>query len=335
MPMTDLTFFCELDSNAFEALFAEPAVTDHLLALGAGVSVGLRDLSPERAAVLRRLNDAGVPLNAWLLLPEEQGYWLNINNAPEAAARYDAFREWTAAYGLRWGAVGLDVEFDMREVRALIADRRRIAPILLRNLLSGRRLKDATAAYGDLVRRIRADGYLVESYVIPFVLDERRAGATLLQRLTGLVDTPADREIPMLYSSFMRPYGAGVLASYAREVRAAGIGSTGGGVSVGGADQIAPLSWDEFARDLRIARRWSKAIYVFSLEGCVRSGYLERLPTFDWDVPVDEPAREIRLVERARALARAILWMSANPLLTLALLMGSALLLRVALRRAR
>jgi len=333
--MTDLTFFCELDSNAFEALFAEPAVTAHLLALGAGVSVGLRDLSPERAAVLRRLNDAGIPLTAWLLLPEEQGYWLNINNASEAAARYDAFCEWTATHGLRWEAVGLDIEFDMREVRALIADRRRIAPTLLRNLLNGRRLRTATTAYDDLVRRIRADGYLVESYVIPFVLDERRAGATLLQRLTGLVDTPADREIPMLYSSFMRPYGAGVLASYAREARAAGIGSTGGGVSVGGADQIAPLSWDELARDLRIARRSSKTISIFSLEGCVHAGYLERLRAFDWDAPVDEPVREIKLVERARALARAILWMSANPLLTLALLMGSALLLRVALRRAR
>lgn len=331
----NLAFFCELDSAALEALFDDPGVLEHLRALGAGISMGLLDLSPERAAVVQRLNAAGIPLIAWLLLPAEQGYWLNINNAPEADARYTAFRDWTAAHGLRWEGVGLDVEFDMREIQALITDQRKIVPMLLRNLLNARKLREATVAYATLVQRIRANGYRVESYVIPFVLDERRVGATLLQRLAGLVDVPADREIPMLYTSFLRPNGVGILWSYAAEVRASGIGSTGGGVDLGGADRIRPLTWEELSRDLRLARHWHNDLYIFSLEGCVRAGYLERLRTLDWEAPIAIPLREAADTERFRSILRTLLWLSARPLVLLAILVVKLWLLGWLFRRDR
>lgn len=308
----DLTFFCELDQAAFARLFADPAVIEHVRGLDAGVCIGLRDLGTERAAVLRRLDEAGVPLTAWLLLPEDQGYWFNINNAPEAAARYAAFREWTAAHALRWRAVGLDIEFDMRDLQAALADRRHLARVLLRNLFDNRQRRRALAAYHALAAQIRADGYPTESYILPFVLDERRAGAALFSRLLGLADLPVDCEIPMLYSSFLRPYGAGVVWSHGRDAHAVAVGSTGGGVSVGGADRIAPLSWEELARDLRLARRWCDTIAIFSLEGCVREGYLERLRSFDWNAPVDMPVREVKQVERIRTLLRSILWIGAH-----------------------
>ena len=83
-------------------------------------------------------------------------------------------------------------------------------------------------------------------------------------------------------------------------------------MSVGGADRIAPLSWEELARDLRLAHRLCDTIAIFSLEGCVHAGYLERLRSFDWDAPVDLPAREAMQVERFRALLRSILWISAH-----------------------
>jgi hypothetical protein len=306
-----LTFFCELEHAAFARLFAEPTVIDHVRALEAGVCVGVMDLSAERAAVLRRLSEAGIPLTAWLLLPEDQGYWFNINNYREAVARYAAFREWTAEHGLIWRAIGLDIEFDMRDLRAVLADRRQLARVMLRNLFNHQQRRRAVATYHALAERIRADGYQTESYILPFALDERRVGATLLQRLTGLLDVPVDRELPMLYSSFLRPFGAGVLWSYGRDVQALAVGSTGGGVSVGGADRIAPLSWEELARDLRLAYRLCTTIAIFSLEGCVHAGYLERLRSFDWDAPVDFPVREALQVECFRFLLRSVAWMGA------------------------
>ena len=54
--------------------------------------------------------------------------------------------------------------------------------------------------------------------------------------MAGLVDIEVDREVWMLYTSFVRPNGAGVLASYAPEAQSVGLGSTGGGVELGAGD---------------------------------------------------------------------------------------------------
>jgi hypothetical protein len=60
-----LTFFCELEADALEALFADSSVIGNLATLEASVSLGILDLSPGRAAVVRRLNEAGIPVIAW------------------------------------------------------------------------------------------------------------------------------------------------------------------------------------------------------------------------------------------------------------------------------
>ncbi len=87
----------------------------------------------------------------------------------------------------------------------------------------------------------------MDTYQLPFIVDERRAGSTLLQRLVGVVDVPADREVLMLYSSFLRPHGAGALCSYGAQARSIALGSTGGGVELPGLIEVPPLSWDELA----------------------------------------------------------------------------------------
>lgn len=297
-----LTFFCELEAGALRALFADPAVLEHLVALKASVSLGLVDLRPERAAVVHRLHAAGVPVIAWLLLPAEQGYWFNLDNAPQAAARYEAFREWTATHGLRWDGVGLDIEPDLHELRRLLAGGWLQRLALLRRLRQGARLRRAREAYEALIARIRADGCRVDTYQLPLIVDERQAGSTLLQRLLGIVDLPADREVLMLYSSFVRPHGAGLLESYGPQARSIGVGSTGGGVELPGAGAAAPLSWEEFSGELRQARRLCADLHLFSLEGCVRQGFLPRLHAFDWSQPGEAPkktARRMNLMRRA------------------------------------
>jgi hypothetical protein len=327
-----LTFFCELDADALQALFSTPSIIEELGALGAGVSLGLRDLGPERAAIVRRLNAAGIPVVAWLLLPEAQGYWFNLDNAPAASAFYADFRAWSEAHGLRWDGVGLDIEPDMRELRKLFGGDRRALVTLFRRFMDAARFARARAHYAGLIAQIRADGYRVDEYAIPFIVDERRAGSQVVQRLLGLVDLDVDREVLMLYSSFMRPFGHALLWSYAPSAGSVAVGSTGGGVDIGGVDQIPPLTWDEFTRDLRLARAWSDDIHIFSLEGAVRQGFLSRLLAFDWDAPVTPPLREFRQVERARTAMRAVLWASAHPGVVLA---GAAALLWLVSRLGR
>ncbi|GAB4556500.1 MAG: hypothetical protein Kow0047_00010 [Anaerolineae bacterium] len=332
MTSPQLSFFCELDADALQSLFADDQVIDDLKALQAGVNLGLLDLSRARAEVVRQLNQAGIPVTAWLLLPREQGYWLNMGNAPLAAARYAHFKAWSAENDLRWSGVGLDIEPDIREVQQLIERKWSAIARLLRRTLDREGLRRAQAEYSALVAQIRADGYRVDSYVIPFVLDERKAGSSVLQRALGLVDIPADREIPMLYTSYMRPKGPGLLWSYAAESQAVGLGVTGGGVQIEGMPQIPPLDWQEFERDLRLARRWTQDIHIFSLEGCIEQGFLGRLRDFDWTQPVTPPLELADQVARMRRLLGIALWTSTHPF---AVLGGVATILWLLSRRRR
>ncbi|HYW10717.1 MAG TPA: hypothetical protein VE871_02140 [Longimicrobium sp.] len=291
-----LSFFCELGAAELERLFADEELIRLLRRLRATVTLGLVDLGGRRAAVVRRLNEAGIPTAAWLLLPEEGGYWCNAHNAGEAWERYGDFVAWTRAHRLRWERVGIDIEPNIDEVRAVrrnpIAILRAL-PRIFRCIAQNREM------YQGLVRRIHADGYPVDAYVFPFIHTEREAGTEVLQRITGMIDLTVDREIVMLYTSFARPHGHGFLDFYARHFPAVAVGVTGGGVEEG-LDPPPPLSWDELARDLRLARRHTDDIHVFSLEGCVEQGFLERLVDFDWGVPVESAAA----TERAAALTR-------------------------------
>ena len=308
-----LTFFCELNNEDLQELFADPAVLKDLEDLEANVSLGIIDLSPERAAIVKKLNKAGVPVIGWQLLPKEQGYWFNLDNHAAAAARYDEFQRWTEEHKLRWAGIGIDIEPDIREFNQLLTSPRRLLPTVARRAFDRKSLTKAQAAYSDLVSQMHSDGYRVTSYHIPVIVDERTAGSKLLQRITGLVDISVDREVLMLYTSFLRPRGPGILWSYAQEAQSVGVGSTGGGVEAGGLSEKEPLSWDELARDLALAHQWVDDIQIFSLEGCVRQGFLSQLKEFDWMQSIDPPIEMAGQVDRVRRVSRAILWSTARP----------------------
>lgn len=126
-------------------------------------------------------------------------------------------------------------------------------------------------------------------YQFPLIADERRADSTLLQRL-ALVDVRTDREVWMIYSSFVRALGPGLIWSYGPEAASIGVGTTGGGPDIPGSPQMPSLSWAELARDLRLACRWSDHLLIHSLEGCVWQGFLGQLRSFDWAGPSGPPS---------------------------------------------
>jgi hypothetical protein len=317
-----LTFFCELETEPLQALLDARLIAD-LAAMKANLSLGIIDLSPERAEVVQRLNRAGVPVIAWLLLPKDQGYWFNLDNAPQAAIRYADFIAWTSEHGLHWAGIGLDIEPDIREITQFAQGKWRMLPRVFWRLVDIPRMKRARAAYIELVAQIHADGYPVDGYQFPVIADERQARSTLLQRAAGLVDLPVDREVWMLYTSFVRPNGAGLLASYTPEAQSVGLGSTGGGVDADFGN-FKPLTWDEMARDLRLAWHWSDDLHIFSLEGCVQQGFMERLKNFVWDYPILLPDESLARVNNWRGALRSILWIGAH-LTAFMLLIGAVL----------
>jgi len=332
MPRPDLTFFTELDSEALSTLFEDKTILEKLLTLEASLSLGILDLSEQRAEVVKRLNAAGIPVIGWLLLPEEDGYWFNIDNYEKAAARYISFKAWTRKHNLQWAGVGLDIEMNINDLRQVMARHQadRFVATLFQRYLNKNRVTRARRVYQALVNVIRSDGYPVESYHLPIIEEERRGRSTVLQRTLGLVDVQADREVLMLYSSFLRPDGAAVLWSYAPNADSIGVGNTGGGVDVEGVIDLEPLSWEEFSRDLRLCVMRNKPVHIFCLEGCVAQGFLSKLEDFDWDKPVPIPER-VNKVKMLRTGGAALLWLLERPwviLLTLATFIGLGFLFK-------
>jgi hypothetical protein len=310
----NLTFFCELEPVPLLELFSKPEVIQQLKTLKADISLGLLDLSTERAQVVRKLNQEGIPVTAWLLLPVEQGYWFNLDNARMAINRYGAFKSWSAENDLHWKQIGLDIEPDIRLIQETLRNGLTGVKKLLPKLLDSRRVREAVRHYRALVSQIRLDGYRIESYQLPFIVDERKANSIILQRLAGLVDLEVDCEVLMLYTSFLRPYGAGMLWEYAREGGSVGVGNTGGGVKMEGFQEPQYLQWRELRRDLLLARQHTENIYLFSLEGCVMHGFMEKLAHFDWSQTESIPVRQARQVGRVRKLAHGLLWAISHPI---------------------
>lgn len=327
-----LTFYCELAPEPLQRLFSDPSVIEHLKRLKGAVSLGLMDLSQERAKVVRDLSAAGIPVIAWLLLPEDQGYWFNLDNAAAALERYREFRRWSEAENLLWDGIGLDIEPDIRMFSAWRQSRWGTILSALRKLNDRARLKRARENYRSLIAAARADGYRVDVYTFPLIAEERRAGSTLLQRFSGLVDLEADREVWMLYSSLFRPWGLGMLSSYAPDAHAVAVGVTGGGVDTGVVDSR-PLTWEEFSRDLRLAHQSTDDIHIFSLEGCVEQGFLPRLVAFDWSQREEQPEIEARKVDIFRAGLRTLLFSSRYAWALLPGLVGAFLWVRLSERR--
>lgn len=330
MKSPQLTFFSELLPQPLSALVTDEVLVQ-LSALKASVSLAILDFTPERAEVVRRFNRTGVPVTAWLLLPEDQGYYFNADNAQAASERYRAFLDWSEREGLQWQRIGLDMEFDRGLIERLQQGEWRATFEWLQRVLKPGRIQRAEAEYARLVEQIQAGGYQVEAYLFPLLVEERQAGSHLLRRLTGMVDVAADREVWMLYSSYSyvpvgpdgAPLGFAVFCSYGPEAPAVGVGLTGRGVEP---DSIGTrlLDWQEFARDLRLAWAWDAPIYVFSLEGCVEQGFLSQLQSFEWDRPILLAEGSQRQVDRYRDWLRSLLWIGARPgLLLLGLGLGA------------
>jgi hypothetical protein len=256
------------------------------------------------------LNQAGIRVTAWILLPKEEGYYLNADNFPAAMARIGAFEEWTTKNGLKWAAVGLDIEPNLAELAALKTHRWQLITTLIRRSMDGQRIERARTEYSRLITELQSRGYVVQTYQMPYLPAERSVHSTLLDRLFGTIDVRGNEEYLMLNTNVARPIGAAMIWSLGRGAQGISVGSTYGktppGVGSG------PLDWDEFSRDLIVASHYSGQLGVYDLEGCVRQGFLPRLKTMDWSKAVVIPAESVRRAERLGLILRTILWTSSH-----------------------
>lgn len=273
-----LSFFAELADAELDHLLT-PAVLATLRRRGAGLAVGLLDLSERRAATLARAEQVGVAITAWLLLSEADGYWLTLDNAAAARERWLETHQWIKRFRLQIRTVGLDIEVPHHRAVGLVQRPVATSVELVQHRRSAAHLAQAQADYTQLIQEIRQVGMEVETYQIPLLADERRAGTTILQRASGIVDVQGDREVLMLYHSAVpKPMAAGLIHAYGRDAQAIAVGITGGGVrSLQAEFADRELDLAALRRELTTAALYSDHLYVFSLEGCVRRGMLEAI----------------------------------------------------------
>jgi len=115
-----------------------------------------------------------------------------------------------------------------------------------------------------------------------------------------------DREVLMTYSSFNHPIDSALIWAYGPEAQVMVVGSTAGDSEPGG--KFGPLSWDELTHDVIVASHFSPVVGVYSLEGCVRQGFLSRLKTMNWGQSFTIPAEANRKVIQLRSRIQAALW---------------------------
>jgi hypothetical protein len=305
----NLTFFCEMSSDQLKKLFANGQVLKQLKQLKANLSLGLQDLSAERAAIVKQLTRAGIPVTAWLLLPKDQGYWTSLDSVAETVHCYANFKAWTSQYKLQWAAIGLDIEPRIERMKLFSKDWGGEIPGLIARLFSGKEYDRREHELAALIDQIRLDGYAVETYNFPFVVEERQANSRILSKALGTPPLDADREVLMLYSSFFAKNGDAILWSYAHQAQGIGLGSTGGGVELENEEPLRALPWLDLRRDLLIAKTFTDHIYIFSLEGCVQNGYLEPLTQFDWNGKAELPVRTGQQIDWLRRGAQSLLWL--------------------------
>ncbi len=281
-----LIFFTRLDAAGLRRLLMYEGLLEHLVLQAHGIALAVTTLDDVLADVVRHLNSRGIYTVAWLLMPVEYGGWFNAQNYPQAKQHYRAFHAWAQQHALHFDALGMDIKPPIHDIPR--RRRWRLRDIAWQIAHDDVLSPAASAAYADLVAEMHRDGYQVHSYQLPLLADDRRAGTTLLQRGLHIVDIPADMEVLLCFSStpvenLPHDMGGALIASYRPAADSIAVGSID---AVRGNEQrdarSAPLTWEALQRDLLLAARYTDTIYVFSLEGCIESGYLPRIAGMEW-----------------------------------------------------
>jgi hypothetical protein len=278
-----LSFFNEQDGKELQKLFSDTSLIPNLKRLNAEIRMGMLDTSPERVEILKKLNEAGIPVVAWLLLPKEKGYWFHSGNSKDAFNRYYEIKKWAEETGIKFSGIGIDLELDMNELELFKTNKLKLLGNVIGRLYDKKEFLESKEQYKKLIDTIRKDGFTVESYYIPVIRYETEKGRTSLQQASRFMDLETYKEIPMLYTSFMgNPYGVLKELAIDENLKYVAIGSTGGGFD----PSLPSMKWEDLAYDLRIASKTAKEIHIFCLEASVEKGFIPRLINFDYDVSV-------------------------------------------------
>lgn len=280
--------------------------------------------APRLADTAKALRDAGVPLSIWPMVADEQGRWVNVQNAHE----FRAFALTICDQLLEAGVPPRDFLFDLeppfaqaRALASLAMHTPKRPPSLAR--ASGAEFDQASAELARTAGEIATRGIAVSAAVWPLVaLDPK--DDTRWQRTLG---TPVDPLVAshvsvMMYTSIIEGWSRGAvrrrdarLLLAAATVRAVRRWDGGAGMSLGcigvGAFEDEPTYRDpsELAEDVAVARAAGcTRLSLFDLGGVLARGPAEAWLDAFTSQSTAETGPSSKRVYSARMLARAATW---------------------------
>ncbi|NJO84146.1 MAG: hypothetical protein HC828_16065 [Blastochloris sp.] len=310
-----LIFASHLDALALQHMLLHQGVLEQLVAEHYGLALAMFELNDALADVVRQVQARGVYLVARLMLPLDEGVWLNLQNYPQAIERYQRLQSWAQTNELSFDAIGLQIEPPASELANIqqwgLHDVARRLWLARENIL----YPAAHAAYTDLINQMHRDGYEVHTYQLPVIADDHRAGTTLVQRALDIADLPSDLEVLMCYSSLTVEslgvdIGSALINSYGPSADSIAVGNTEASTTPGNQppDRTPPaLLWEVLQRDLLLAANHTDTIYVFSLEGCVERQLLPAIAAIDWSSEPTLPVPRRMLVSTLRGMLLVVL----------------------------
>ncbi|QIS14936.1 hypothetical protein [Nocardia arthritidis] len=230
-------------------------------------------LEGDALPIIRRANQLGVPVFAWVAVPYEDGYWATQDNAPAQLTATTALTEWVRDNHLDIAGVAYDMEPPVDSINALVAGR--MDAVEQTRFIDPAAQCRAIEQYDAVYNYAREHFGRVVGAPVPFVLDDLANGDLALQNALGLWGLP--RGAQTLYFQAYRSTvaevmgadpGPGLIAHYAQQARQ--VGAERGQLTLGIAGDGVYRELNTLVDDVRLARALgATSIPIYSLETAV------------------------------------------------------------------
>lgn len=278
--VSSISFFSEIQGYRLLELLNDNNI-EQLKRLNASIRMGITDVSDSRAKVVQRLNEAGIPVTAWLLLPKKDGYWLNASKGEKASKRYREFSTWTKNNKLKWERIGFSFEPEAYDSKITSRSYVSIAQVFFKRLLKNNSQELAKSEYPAVLGSIKNDGYRIETYISPYEYDANVTECNSWYNINGTFLPPSHEEIPI----FFNHYGASDKHALAQHIvygrqnhaKTVLIGSMNPNKPLSKIENAHPLNLEQIYHHLQVAQPRGVNIAIYGLEGAIKQGILEKL----------------------------------------------------------
>lgn len=178
---------------------------DLLVKHNLGVAIAMRELDDDLVVAIRMLNQVGIPVKFWIVLPDEDGYWSNVRNVSLTIARTNEVIHWATRYDLSFESIGFDNEWPIQT--AILPKQGHpirfvweVLGFLFSRLKIGGQSNEMFLAY---LLTLEEKGIVVEHYTFSDKVSWFMGGG-----LNGLSD---NRFVEMVYTSMMPKAATGVV----------------------------------------------------------------------------------------------------------------------------